>query len=169
MNKYVIQNKKDLVFLSKKIINRIKRKALSNKKKRARICLHKDLSDKTNEMIIALNKKSFVPPHIHPDSKSESYHIIEGRMNIYIFRPNGKLFKVIQMGEKNSKKYFFYRMCKGFYHMPLSQSEWCVYHETYSGPFKKSKDVKFPKWAPNEEDRKGVLNFLREHNIKFTK
>ena len=114
-------------------------------------------------------KKSFVPPHIHPDSKSESYHIIEGRMNIYIFRPNGKLFKVIQMGEKNSNKYFFYRMCKGFYHMPLSKSEWCVYHETYSGPFKKSKDVKFPKWAPNEEDHKGVLNFLRGHNIKFTK
>ena len=169
MNKYVIQNKKDLVFLSKKIINKIKRKALSNPKKRARICLHKNLRDKTNEMIIALNKKSFVPPHIHPDSKSESYHIIEGQMNVYIFRPNGKLLKVVQMGEKNSKKYFFYRMCKGFYHMPLAKTEWCVYHETYSGPYKKSEDVKFPKWAPREEDIESVLNFLKKHKIKVVR
>jgi len=169
MNKYVIQNRKDLVYLSREVINKIKKKALSNKKKRARICLHKNINDKTNEMIIALNKKSFVPPHIHPNSKSESYHIIEGKMNVYIFRPNGKLLKIIQMGEKNSKKYFFYRMCKGFYHMPLSRSEWCVYHETYSGPFKKNKDVKFPKWAPNEESYEDVLNFLKKHNIKFAK
>ena len=167
MKKDIIQNKKDLVYLSNKSINQIKRKALSNNRKRARICLHKSLNDKTSEMIIALNKKSFISPHIHPDNKSESYHIIKGEMDVYIFNSKGKLLKKIQMGEFNSKKNFFYRMCKGFYHMPFPRSKWCIYHETYSGPFKKKIDVKYPKWAPDESKRLEVINFLKRHNIKY--
>ena len=68
MNKYVIQNKKDLVFFDKKIIKKIKNMALRNEKKRARICIHKSLRNKTNEMIIALNKKSFIAPQGVPGS-----------------------------------------------------------------------------------------------------
>ena len=162
MSKDIIQNKKNLVYLSNKIINKIKKKALSNKRKRARICLHKSVNDKTNEMIIALNKRSFIAPHIHPNQKSESYHIIQGEMDVYVFNSKGKLQKKIQMGEFNSKKNFFYRMCKGYYHMPLAKSEWCIYHEIYSGPFKKNVDVKYPKWAPNENNTKEVNNFLKK-------
>ena len=43
--------------MTRKIIKKIKSLAKNNKKKRARLCMHLDLKDKTNEMIIALNKK----------------------------------------------------------------------------------------------------------------
>ena len=70
------------------------------------------------------------------------------------------------MGEFNSKKSFFYRMCKGFYHMPFPRSKWCIYHETYSGPFKKEIDVTYPSWAPDENNNKEVKNFLKKYKIK---
>jgi hypothetical protein len=30
--------------------------------------------------------------------------------------------------------------------MPVATSKFCIYHETFSGPFEKKYDVKFPKW-----------------------
>ena len=69
-NNFVIQNKKKLVSFNKDIIKKIKSLAKKNNKKRARLCIHLNLKDKTNEMIIALNKKSFISPHIHPNNKS---------------------------------------------------------------------------------------------------
>ena len=165
MNKYVIQNKKDLIFYDKKIVKKIKQMALKNQKKRARICIHKSPKNKTNEMIIALNKKSFIAPHIHPNDKSESYFVIEGKMNVYVFDKLGKVKKIVKMGPYNSGKNFFYRMSKGFYHMPIALTEWCVYHEVYSGPFIKSRDVKYPLWSPSENNKDEVKHFLKK--IKF--
>lgn len=162
MNKFVLQNKKDLVFFNKNIVNKIKNMALKNQKKRARICIHKSLKNKTNEMIIALNKKSFIAPHIHPDGKSESYYVIEGKMNVYVFDKLGKVKKVIKMGNYNSGENFYYRMSKGFYHMPIATSNWCIYHEVYSGPFIKNIDVKYPNWAPKESNKNEKKIFLKK-------
>ncbi|OUU53606.1 MAG: hypothetical protein CBC25_00055 [Pelagibacteraceae bacterium TMED65] len=162
MSKYVIQNKEDLVFFDNKIVKKIKQMALKNEKKRARICIHKSLKDKTNEMIIALNKKSFIAPHIHPNGKSESYFVIEGNMNVYVFDKSGKVKKVVRMGPYNSGKNFFYRMSKGFYHMPIALTKWCVYHEVYSGPFVKNVDVRYPSWSPSEKNKNEKMKFLRK-------
>jgi cupin fold WbuC family metalloprotein len=60
--------------------------------------MHLNLKDKTNEMIIALNKKSFIAPHIHPNNKSESYFVIEGSMKVYVFSKKGLIKKNYQYG-----------------------------------------------------------------------
>ena len=60
-------------------------------------------------------------------------------MNVYVFSKNGKIIKIIKMGDINSNLSFYYRMNRGYYHMPIATSEWCIYHETYSGPFIKRK------------------------------
>ena len=88
-------------------------------------------------------------------------------MKVYVFNKNGEVQKVINMGTYESGKEFLYRMSKGYYHMPISTSNWCVYHEVYSGPFKKEKDVKYPKWSPNENDPIEVEKFLKR--IKYIK
>jgi len=167
MNKFVIQNSKDLVFYNKNIIQRLKKKASHNSKKRARICIHKNLNEKTNEMIIALNKKSFIAPHIHPNKKSESYYIISGKMKVYVFDKVGKVKKIIKMGSYSSGENFYYRMSKGFYHMPIATTKWCVYHEVYSGPFVKKKDVKYPSWSPSENNKDEVKHFLKRINFNY--
>ena len=48
---------------------------------------------RTNEMIIALKKGSYIRPHIHPDKKSESYHLIKGKMTVFVFDKKGTLIK----------------------------------------------------------------------------
>ena len=164
--KAFIQNNKNLVFYKKNIVKKIKDLAEKTNKKRARLCIHKSILDKTNEMIIALKKNSYVRPHIHPNSKSESYHIIQGKMNVYVFSKKGKKMKVIKMGQFGSNLNFFYRMNKGYYHLPIAVSNWCIYHEVFSGPFIKTKDVKYAEWSPEESDEKLVIKFLNKIGYK---
>ena len=157
-----IQNKNNIATYKKILVKKLKLIASRNPKKRSRICIHKNNNEKTQEMIIALSNKSFIAPHIHPNGKSESYHVIEGKMNVYVFDKNGKKIKLVKMGDYKSNLDFFYRMSKGYYHMPIAVSKWCIYHEVYSGPFIKHKDVFYPKWAPNEDNKQGVKNFLKK-------
>ena len=49
--------------------------------------------------------------------------------------------------------------------MPISTSNWCIYHEVYSGPFKKKIDVKYPIWGPSEDNPKEVKDFLKKNKI----
>lgn len=85
-----IQNKNNIATYKKILVKKLKLIASRNSKKRSRICIHKNNNEKTQEMIIALSNKSFIAPHIHPNGKSESYHVIEGKMNVYVFDKNGK-------------------------------------------------------------------------------
>ena len=75
----VIQNKENLVILNKKLIKKLKLIKNKNLRKRSRICIHKSTKDKTNEMIIALKKKSFIQPHIHPNNKSDLIMLLKER------------------------------------------------------------------------------------------
>ncbi len=158
--KPVIQNKKDLVFYNKNIVSKIKNLAKLTTNKRARLCIHKNIKSKTNEMFIALKKRSYIRPHMHPSLKPESYHVIEGKMNVYVFSKNGKKIKVIKMGDYSSNLNFFYRMNKSYFHLPIAVSKWCIYHEVYPGPFNKNFDVKYASWSPKETDKKAVKDFL---------
>ena len=44
--------------------------------------------------------------------------------------------------------------------MPVVKSKECIFHEIYSGPWKKAHDVQFPKWAPSLDDTDLHSNFL---------
>ena len=122
--------------------------------------MHHSSEDQTHEMLIVFHRASFMSPHRHPKGKSESYHVVEGAMNVYFFNDEGKVIKNIEMGEIGSGKSFLYRLSNNTWHMPVPTSEWLVYHETYSGPFEKEYDVEFPSWAPQEENKKEVQSFL---------
>ena len=164
--KNIIRNKESLVYLNKNIINKLIKLANNSDLSRSRMCIHKKNSDKTNEMIIALKRGSYIRPHIHPNLKSESYHVIKGYMTVFVFNKRGDLKKKIKMGEANTKFNFYYRMSKGFYHMPIATSNFCIYHETYSGTFIKKKDVIFPRWSPDFNDKKKYLEFLKKNKLK---
>jgi len=161
----VIKNKKTLTYFNLDIIKKLKKLARNSKNLRSRICIHKNNHSKINEMIIALKKGSYIRPHIHPNSKSESYHVIEGNMIVNVFNKKGKIIKRIKMGPVKSKENFYYRMSKGYYHMPVATSNWCIYHEIYSGPFIKEKDVIFPTWSPKDKHKDGYKHFLKKNKL----
>ncbi|GIT35004.1 MAG: hypothetical protein Ct9H300mP4_13230 [Gammaproteobacteria bacterium] len=56
------------------------------------------------------------------------------------------------------------------YHMLIVRSEFFVFHEVTSGPFDRSSTV-LPDWAPEENNHKEILAFLKnvEEKIKQLK
>lgn len=157
-----VKNKKKLFYFDIKFLEKLKKIADSSKKNRSRICIHTSQKCKTHEMIICLKKNSYIRPHIHPNKKSESYHVIRGRMLVYVFAKTGKIIDIIKMSSPQNKDNFYYRMDKGYYHMPIATSEYCLYHETFSGPFEKNKDVLYAEFAPLENDVDLVKKFLKK-------
>ena len=155
-----IFNNQDILQVTPQLVEDLKEKALATPRKRFRLCMHHSLEDQTHEMLIVFHQASFMSPHRHPKGKSESYHVVEGAMNVYFFNDEGQVIKNIEMGEIGSGKPFLYRLSENIWHMPIPTTEWLVYHETYSGPFKKEYDVEFPSWAPQEENKKEVQRFL---------
>ena len=105
--KDIIRNKEKLVYFNNKIFKKLIKLAENSDLSRSRICIHTNNNAKTNEMIIALKKGSYIRPHIHPNLKSESYHLIKGRMTVFVFDKKGILKKKIKMGEANTSLNFY--------------------------------------------------------------
>lgn len=167
----VINNKKKIFICDKNILRKLQDKAKKAKNRRSRVCIHLSRSSKVQEMIIYVLKNSYMPPHKHPAGNSESYHVISGKLDLYIFNKKGDIIEKISLEsyKKNSNKKFYYRTNSGnFWHMPVVQSKECIYHEIYSGPWKKEHDVKFPNWAPSLDDNlshKKFLDYLSNYKL----
>lgn len=159
----VLNNKKNIFICDKVILSTLKKRAEKAKNLRSRVCIHLTRSAKVQEMIIYALKNSYMPPHKHPAGNSETYHVISGKLDLYLFNKKGEVIKKISLEsyKKNSNKKFYYRTNSGdFWHMPVVKSKECIFHEIYSGPWKKEHDVKFPKWAPSLDNTSLHLKFL---------
>ncbi len=133
---------KDEIFvLDKEKIKILKSKAFQSNNKRFRYCLHKNNSEKVNEMIIAAHISTNIPPHRHPINKPESYYIIEGKLRVNLFNKQKKIIQFIDLSADNYPK--MYRIQGNIWHQPVPISEWVIYHEVYTGPFIKEEDVEY--------------------------
>ena len=147
----VFYTNNNITKVSDKDVMFLKGKAKVNKRKRARLCAHPDRSSALHEMVIVLSRGIYIPPHKHFE-KSESFHIIEGSLDVVIFIDDGGIREVISMSERCSgDNVFFYRLGESLFHTVLPTSEMVVFHETTNGPFRKE-DTVFAEWAPNEDD-----------------
>jgi cupin fold WbuC family metalloprotein len=136
----------------------VKRTALASPRKRARICAHKTNDDALHEMIIAIAATSYIHPHRHI-GKSESFHIIEGAVDVVVFDEAGALADVIELGEPGSGRRFFYRMSHSAFHTLLIRSDILVVHEVTNGPFARDRTVLAP-FAPPEDQPEAVRAYL---------
>lgn len=128
-------------------------------RKRMRLCAHGEARDKVHEMLIVLKKGVYIRPHKHLD-KSESFHVIEGRADIFVFTEEGKILEKIPMGDYSSGRKFFYRISAPFYHTLLVRSAFFAFHETTNGPFRKTATAAAP-WAPDENDGAAAEKFMK--------
>jgi len=148
----VTANQSDIEFL--------KSQALNNKRKRSRLCTHKDVNDALHEMLIIHENDTYVRPHKHI-GKSESFHIIVGTVDVIIFNEQGDIIKVVSLGEYKSGGAFYCRIAQEAYHTVIITSQTAVFHEVTNGPFKKN-DCVFAPWAPSEENQEAVLEYSRD-------
>lgn len=128
----------------------LKAQAAKNERRRVRLCAHPGNADPLHEMLIIHARKTYVPPHKHVN-KSESFHIVEGALSVFLFDDEGRILETIRMGEVASGRVFYYRLSSSIYHSVLPESEFVVFHEVTNGPFDRQ-DMIIAPWAPADED-----------------
>ena len=121
----------EIVRLSSGEVNFIKKCALQNPRGRARICVHKNVTDTLHEMLIGIRSDSYIRPHRHHE-KIESFHLVEGVADIIILQDDGEISDVIELGPS---KNFYYRLATSKYHTLLIKSPVLIIHEITNGPF----------------------------------
>ena len=161
-----LQKINDEVFVAEDLIVRIgeneisflKRQAHLSPRKRARICAHKSNQDPLHEMLIAISAKSYIHPHRHIN-KSESFHILEGEVDVVVFDNHGDLKDVIKLGSRGSERSFYYRLSESAFHTLLIRSDILVMHEVTNGPFARDGTVLAP-FAPPEDQVDAVRAYM---------
>jgi cupin fold WbuC family metalloprotein len=133
--------------------------ATRSPRRRARICAHKTNDDALHEMLIAIAGDSYIRPHKH-FGKSESFHIVEGLVDVAVLDEGGKLVDVIELGAPGSGRRFYYRLGESAFHTLVIRSEFLVMHEVTNGPFdpKQSAAAGF---APDENDKPAARAYMR--------
>jgi cupin fold WbuC family metalloprotein len=151
----IVKNKNILFnYNSDKFIKILLKKSLLSKRNRSRLLVHLEKKSLIQEMFIVAQQDAHMPVHRHPKNKSESYHILYGKLRVFIFNDDQSVNKFFDL---DSKKNFYLRFATpNFWHMPVVMSKFCYFKETFPGPFVKRRDVIFPKW----NKIKNVQNYL---------
>ena len=136
----------------------IRQAAKNSPRRRARICAHKANDDTLHEMLIALVSGGYIRPHKHLQ-KAESFHVLEGDIDVFIFETNGTLARVIPLSGSNAKKSFYYRLPPNIYHTVLVRSELAIIHEVTNGPFDPESTIQAP-FAPVEIDATSASAYM---------
>lgn len=121
----------EIVCLTSEALFVLKQMASISTKKRARICAHKSSNSTIQEMIIVINRGSYVRPHRHRN-KCESFHLIDGAADIVIFEDDGSIKKIVPFTKAAC---FYYRLDDAYFHTIVVRSEIIVFHEVTNGPF----------------------------------
>ncbi len=161
-NEEVLYADESLVTVRRSDVETLKERSRGNERGRIRLCAHEDVDDPLHEMFIVHRKNIYVRPHKHLN-KSESFHLMEGAVDVVLFDETGNITGVIGMGDYVSGRDFFYRVSDPHYHTLLIRSEVVVFHETTNGPFNRS-DTIFAPWAPDDSDVAGRQHFLEQLN-----
>jgi len=150
----------DIVLVSRKDIDGLKLLASANSRERVRLCAHRDISDEIHEMLIVIGKDNYIRPHRHLN-KSETFHVIEGTADILLFTDEGELQEIVEMGDYNSNRHFFFRIDRPIYHSMVIKSDVFIFHETTNGPFDRN-DMLLAPWSPEESCVEAGRAFLKQ-------
>jgi cupin fold WbuC family metalloprotein len=155
----VLISQDPIIRIGAESIERVKIEARRNPRKRARINAHTSCDAQVHEMLIALDRETYVCPHRHV-GKSESFHVIEGFADVVIFDTAGEIVDAIRMGPPGSDRCFFYRQSEPCFHTLVIHSPIFVVHETTNGPFAPDRTL-FAQWAP-EEGSPAAEDYMRD-------
>lgn len=141
-------------FVTQEKVDKLIENALTNPLKKYRYCLHQNPECTLHEMIIVTTKHDLKYPDKHMYT-TESNIILRGKLLVILFSEAGDIQKSFIL---DSEKIFYYRCEKNQYHMTVPLTDIAVYIEIKEGPFDEKSNV-FPMWAPDRQDREGMVSF----------
>ncbi len=127
---------------------------------RVRLCAHRGSGQALHEMLILLRQDSYIRPHRHL-GKCESFHIVEGEVDVVLFAEDGKIDEVVQLGDASSGRSFYYRLADPVFHTLVIRTPLLIVHETTNGPFHRE-ETEFAPWTPEEDDAPGQRAYIAE-------
>ena len=170
VNEEVYYTNGGIVEINRDDMNLLKQKAEINQRKRIRFCAHRGIDHPLHEMFIIHHKGVYVRPHQH-FNKTESFHVIHGDVDIILFKNDGSIMQVLQMGSYRSGKTFFCRLPEKCFHTMMVNSDNLMIQEITGGPFVREQTA-FASWAPEESDNSGIdiyMSTLSENVKTFLK
>jgi cupin fold WbuC family metalloprotein len=117
--------------------------------RRARICMHADDEAHVQEMLIVLLRDVYIRPHKHP-GRPESFHVIEGSVGVTFYEDDGAVRDRMRLTAGSRMLPFYYRMDTAIFHAHVILSEYALFHECTSGPFRRDATV-MASWAPGDQ------------------
>lgn len=160
INEEVFYNVTPSVTVNRKDITFLKERAAETVRKRARLCTHGTPEDLLHEMFIVHYRDVYVRPHKHLH-KRESFHLIEGSVDVVLFNDDGTIAEVGPMGDYSTGKKFYCRIATSCFHALVIHSDVLVFHETTTGPFQREETI-FATWAPDEADTAAVKAYMKQ-------
>ncbi len=126
-----------------------------------RLCAPLNPDALLHEIIIVLCEASYIPPHKEL-TKSESFHMIEGALDVLIYNDDGSLREMISLAAPGSDRPFYYRLPDSLFHTLLTVSDVVVFHEITNGPFHPG-GAQFADWAQgNDADMADKEKYIEE-------
>lgn len=149
-------------------VERLKSEARSARRHRARLCTHLSLDDPLHEMFIVHSAGTYVRPHRHV-GKSESFHVVDGIMDVAVFDEGGGVVKAFRMGPYGTGHVFYCRLNQSAFHSFVFRTPLVVFQEITNGPFDPSR-TQFAPWAPPEDDVAAAAYFswLQDASVPST-
>src|SRR5262249_49414681 len=118
----------------------LKHDAALNPRRRIRLCAHAGVADTLHEMLIVHARECYVRPHKHL-GKSESFHVVEGDVDVVLFDEDGAVTDVMAMGAYGSGRPFFYRIATPMFHTLFVRSDVLVFHQATRGTVRRADTV----------------------------
>ena len=143
----VITHDLDIYVFNSDLIRELKIRAQNAPLRRSRLCLHRNEKDLVQEMIIVFCQDSNIPIHRHVGNRSESFHVIEGKLTVLLYDDDGILIQEVGLGQLGSDRAFIYRVSSPLWHTLKLESEFVVLHEICTGPFDPQQKEEPPKWV----------------------
>lgn len=147
-----------ILTLTRENIAYLKTLAAKNPRQRVRLCAHRSTDNLVHEMLIVMTEGCYIRPHKHI-GKGESFHVVEGVLDVVIFDYQGNITNVLGLGDYASGRAFYYRSDTLEYHTVVIRSKQAVIHETTPGPFRPADNVLAP-WSPEDGDARGISQFM---------
>lgn len=141
-------------------LDQLEEAALVAPRRRARICCHSNANDNPQEMLIALQPRTYIRPHKHY-RKVESGLAVRGLADAVFFDDAGQITDVWPIAPEQTGCRIFYRIAEPVFHCLLLRNTGFLFHEVATGPFRKE-DTVFATWSPSEDDSDPVVQYLRD-------
>jgi cupin fold WbuC family metalloprotein len=135
--------------ITKEAISDLLANAAVSPRKRTNLNLHPELTDPINRFVNAGLVGTYVRPHRHRVGRWELVSVLQGSLDLLIFKSSGELTGRFALGDEGAS---LAEIPGGDWHTFVFHAPAAVILEVKPGPYEPQLDKEFSSWAPKEGD-----------------